>query len=97
MAPAKVALLVPPQGDKNWSFQMVNITEDDADTVRRAFLEPDVKRAEPFLQGLSRDWIMVEFWVADKAIIDAAAKVLFDRVKQPWASRGFTRADLGLG
>lgn len=96
MANRKVARLVPPHADKNWSFQAVNVAEDDVWTVRGAFSNKVVKAANPFLQGNSGGWVMVEFWTKDKAVIDAAAKVLFDSFKLPVIEGDFTREDLGL-
>lgn len=58
--------------------------------------DPRVKAANPFLQGNSRGWAMVEFWTKDKALVDNAAAVLFDLFKLPVFEGQFTREDLGL-
>ena len=92
----KVARLVPTHADKHWSFQVVNVTEADVFDVRGAFSNEVVKKANPFLQGNSGGWVMVEFWKRDKATIDAAAKVLFDLFNLPVVEGDFTRKDLGL-
>lgn len=96
MARQKVARLVPPHADKHWSFQVVNVGEDEVWNIRGAFSNEAVKKANPFLQGNSGGWVMVEFWTEDKGIIDAAAKVLFQLFQLPVIEGDFTREDLGL-
>lgn len=91
-----VAKLVPPHSDKHWSFQVINVSEDQVLEIRRLFSNSAVRAANPFLQGNSRGWVMVEFWTADKSLIDAAASVLFDLLKQPHQEGNFTRQELGL-
>lgn len=93
---SKIARLVPPHADKNWSFQAVGVVEDDVRQIRGAFFTESVKAANPFLQGNSGDWVMVEFWTKDKALIDAAARQLFALVGQELREGDFTREELGL-
>ncbi len=96
MPPKKLARLVPPHADKNWSFQAINLTEDDVYKIRAAFPHAAVQPASPFLQGNSGGWAMVEFWTKDKKVIDTAAKHLFDVFRLPVVEGDFTRKDLGL-
>lgn len=91
-----MARLVPPHADKNWSFQAVNVEEDDVWAIRGAFSNEVVKKASPFLQGNSGGWVMVEFWTKDKDIIDAAAKVLLGLLNLAVVEGEVTREDLGL-
>lgn len=93
---APVARLVPPHADKNWSFQAVNVSEDDVYRIKRAFSHPAVCDTSPFLQGNSRGWVMVEFWTKDKAAIDRAAQHFFGLFKLAVVEGDFTREDLGL-
>ena len=96
MKKQKIARLVPPQMDKNWSFQMINVTEDDAQNVYHAFATPVVQAAHPFLQGNSGGWLMVEFWTRDKVAIDAASQNLADLFGLTLREGDFTRDELGL-
>lgn len=96
MSAQKLARLVPPHFDKNWSFQAINLTEDDVWKIRSAFSHAAVQPASPFLQGNSGGWAMVEFWTKDKKAIDAAAKHFFDVFQLPFIEGDFTRKDLGL-
>lgn len=91
-----IARLVPPHLDKNWSFQAHDVTQDDVWRIRCAFSDAAVKTARPYLQGNSNNWVMVEFWTKDKAVIDAAAKHLFGLFDLEVREGDFTRADLGL-
>lgn len=92
----RIAKLVPPHLDKHWSFQMVNPTEADAGQIRAAFQANVVKAAHPFLQGCTRDWLMVEFWTDSKEEVDAACAHLSSLVSLPLREGQFTRAELGL-
>ncbi|MBU9199981.1 hypothetical protein KTD31_01010 [Burkholderia multivorans] len=92
----RIAKLVPPHLDKHWSFQMVNPTEEEVGVIRAAFHVSAVKAANPFLQGCSKDWLMVEFWTDSKDEVDAASAHLFNLVSLPVLEGDFTRAELGL-
>lgn len=96
MSQLPIARLVPPYGDKHWSFQVLNVEDSDVRELLWRFQDPRVKAANPFLQGNSRGWAMVEFWTKDKALVDNAAAVLFDLFKLPVFEGQFTREDLGL-
>lgn len=91
-----MARLVPPFGDKHWSFQMVNINTADVLRIRSAFAIDVVKAAKPFLQGNSGSWVMVEFWTNDKILICEAACTLFSLFGLELCEGNFTREELGL-
>ena len=91
-----VAKLVPPQGDKSWSFQIHNRSEAHGDAVLAGMRHEVVARAQPFLQGCTKEWLMVEFWRMDKAVVDAAARHLAQQCGVRYTEGQFTRADLGL-
>ncbi len=91
-----VAKLVPPHADKHWSFQIANRTEAHEVAVKSSMRDAAVAGAKPFIQGLSADWLMVEFWTRDKDAVDAAAKHLAQRCNVSLSEGQFTRADLGL-
>ncbi|HDR9103321.1 hypothetical protein [Paraburkholderia sp. A3RO-2L] len=92
----RIAKLVPPHMDKHWSFQMVNPTEEEVSLIRAAFHTTAVQAAKPFLQGCTKDWLMVEFWTYSKDEVDAAGAHLFNLVSLPVREGDFTRAELGL-
>lgn len=91
-----VARLVPPHGDKGWSFQVANRLEDHERSVRQCMQSPAVKAANPFLQGCSPDWLMVEFWTKDKNLVDSACEHLSKELGLQCSEGQFTRQDLGL-
>jgi hypothetical protein len=91
-----VARLVPPHGDKHWSFQIANRSEEHEFAVKASMRDPAVQAAKPFIQGLSRDWLMVEFWTADRKAVDDAAKQLASRCGVDFEVGELTRQDLGL-
>lgn len=91
-----IAKMIPPHMDKNWSFQAINVTKDQVDNIRLAFSAPEVKKANPFLQGDNGGWVMVEFWTKDAIDIYNASKYLFDLFELPYAQGQFTRKELGL-
>lgn len=94
--PQPVAKLVPPHGDKHWSFQIANRAEAHEMAVKSGMGDAAVAGARPFLQGLSADWLMVEFWTMDKDAVDAAAKRLGQLCGVEFSEGEFTRSDLGL-
>lgn len=87
---------MPPHADKGWSFQIVNITDDDVWTIRSQFPKAAVEAAKPFLQGNSGGWAMVEFWNPDKAAVDVAAAVMFEAFNLAVIEGQFSREDLGI-
>ena len=91
-----IAKMIPPHMDKHWSFQAINVTEEEVDDVRLAFTAPQVKQAEPFLQGNNGGWLMVEFWTKDLEDIINAGKYLFKLFDLPFSEGQFTRKELGL-
>lgn len=94
---AMIAKLCPPHCGKNYSFQVINISKEHRDDILACFHDPLVKRAHPFLQGDSRDWVMVEFWVKDLEVIQVASELLARKIGIETFEHGtFTRKDLGL-
>lgn len=91
-----IAKMIPPHMDKHWSFQAINVTEEQVDDVRLAFAAPQVKQAEPFLQGNNGGWLMVEFWTKNLEDIINAGKYLFKLFDLPFSEGQFTRKELGL-
>jgi hypothetical protein len=91
-----IAKMIPPHMDKHWSFQAVNVTEEQVKEVRAAFHAPQVKQAEPFLQGNNGGWLMVEFWTNNPTAVLNAGKYLFDLFELSYAEGQFTRKELGL-
>jgi len=66
-----------PENDKNWSIHFYEVNQKDKIRIRVLFHSltfPDFDRnwkaCNPFLQGDSDNWIMIEFWAndADKII-----------------------------
>lgn len=47
------------------------------------FADPVIKEANPFLQGNSNGWIMVEFWTLNHPAILKAADMLFKAFDLP--------------
>lgn len=93
--PPRIAKLVPPHMDKHWSFQIQNRLPDDSDKARSAMYSNDiVKQANPFLQGCSDDWLMIEFWTLSKEAIDAACKQLSETFGLAYTEGQFTREDV---
>lgn len=92
----RLAKLVPPHMDKHHSFQMIGALPEDIIRVRVALQDPQVKAVRPFLQGESRDWMMVEFWSDDLELIQIAAKHLADCVELDLLHGNFDRSELGL-
>jgi hypothetical protein len=90
----RIAKLVPPSGGKNWSFQVANRREQDIRLVRVAMATPAVKLAQPFLQGETPDWLMVEFWVRDKEKIVAACKIIARALSTEFVEGTFTTKDV---
>ena len=90
----RVAKLVPPSGDKGWSFQVTNRRKQDVQMVRVAMDTPAVKQAQPFLQGETPDWLMVEFWVRDKELIVAASKIIARALSIDFVEGHFTKEDV---
>ena len=94
---AMIAKLCPPHYDKNYSFQVINISKEHRDAIVACFQHPLVKKANPFLQGDSGDWVMVEFWVKDLMVIQEASDLLARKIGIESFEHGtFTRKDLGL-
>lgn len=92
----RLAKLVPPHMDKHHSFQMIGALPEDIIRVRVALQAPQVKAVRPFLQGESRDWVMVEFWSDDLELIQIAAKHLADCVDLDLLHGNFDRSELGF-
>lgn len=91
-----IAKVIAPYADKNWSFQLINATEQTVGKIRVAFNHPEVKQAEPFLQGNNGGWVMVEFWTKDLAKIVKACNRLGDLLKVQFTQGEFTRKELEL-
>ena len=91
-----IAKVIAPYADKNWSFQLINASEQIVGKVRVAFNDPEVKEAEPFLQGNSGGWVMVEFWTRDLGKIVKACNRLGNLLKVEFTQGQFTRKELGL-
>ncbi|MYM92669.1 hypothetical protein [Duganella vulcania] len=91
-----IARFVPPSGDKHWSFQMRSDELPDAGAFIAAMRAPIVKAVEPFLQGHSRDWAMVEFWTRDEGAARAAAEALAQHFGCTLRVGDFSREELGL-
>lgn len=91
-----IAKVIAPYADKNWSFQLINASEQIVGKVRVAFNDPEVKEAEPFLQGNSGGWVMVEFWSRDLSKIVKACNRLGNLLKVEFTQGEFTRKELGL-
>lgn len=83
-------------GDKGHSFQAVQITPDQLGDLRVAMASAVVKAANPFLQGNSDGWIMIEFWTNDFDVVNAACQNLADALHTPLLQGGFTRKENGL-
>lgn len=92
----KIARLVPPSGDKHWSFQAINLSTEEVSAIRGGLRREAVAPARPFLQGCDGGWVMVEFWVASEQLARAAAADLAELLGVALIDGNFTRADLGL-
>lgn len=79
----KIALL-PPALDKNWCLEITTFGENPPchlpPEIRESLLilmgTPVVKRANPFLQCDTRDYLLVEFWTDNEVMIATAAAFL---------------------
>lgn len=94
---AMIAKLVPPNMDKNFSFQMMNASPEQREAVLVAVMTPTVKLAQPFRQSDSNGFLMIEFWVSDREVIQRAANALAACVGIQTLQEGhFTRKDIGF-
>lgn len=91
---SRIAKLVPPHMDKHWSFQVMHRLEEDEHVVKSTIHRHEVKNAEPFIQGLDRNWIMVEFWTNDKEAVTAAANALAEALGLSYTEGEFTREEI---
>ena len=76
------AKLTPPECGKNWSVHFLGLTEQVRNKILSAFHrmaynhESMFKKANPFLQGDSDGWMMIEFWTDNQnSIIDACLEL----------------------
>lgn len=92
--PARIAKLVPPTGDKHHSFQIANRDEGDEQLARNSVLHPDVAAARPFIQGMDRTWLMIEFWTDDEEKITKACDALSKLFKIEYTHGQFTREEI---
>lgn len=91
-----VAKLVPAQADKHWSFQVANRLPEHERLVKAAMQGGVVQAAQPFLQGLDHNWLMVEFWTDDVNAAKAAAASLSGSLGLTLGEGNFNRQELGL-
>lgn len=92
-----VARLIAPAGDKSYSFQMVSDELPGQGEFMFVMRLPDVKVAQPFLQGYDgRKWAMIEFSVRDPNIALKAAQACADHFEIDLKHGDFTRDELGL-
>lgn len=96
MEKERIAKLVPPHRDKNHSFQVIFIKEGDKERILSLFSDPVVKPTQPFLQGATREWLMVEFWTKDITLIKRATDKLTATLNVSYTEGDFTREELGL-
>jgi hypothetical protein len=94
--PNLVARQIGPKGDKSHSFQAVKVTQDRLYDLRSAMASAAVKAANPFLQGNSGEWIMIEFWTKDLDLVNAACQNLAESLHTPLFQGDFSRKELGL-
>lgn len=95
----KIAKLIPPAGDKHWSFQMVVHNEQLPLAGEFVYLmnsEKIIKDASPFLQGHSHNWAMVEFWTRDKDLAMKAAQKFAEHFGVELKEGDFTREELRI-
>jgi len=73
-----IVKLVPPSGDKGYSFQTMHASAEQMETLIGLMSDPVVIKARPFLQGQddSSGWIMIEFWVPDRTRVLEASAIL---------------------
>lgn len=94
---AMIAKLVPSYVERQMSFQAINVTAKDRATLISMFIHPSVAPAQPFLEGDSDGWIMVQFLTRDHQILRDAAQALAKSVGVSALVKGqFTRKELGL-
>ena len=91
-----IARLVPPSGDKHFSFQMVGDRLPSSGAFLAAMQMPVVQFVRPFLQGHGSDWAMVEFWTKDEEAARSAAVALAAHFNCSLREGDFTRAELGM-
>lgn len=91
---ALVARLVPPAGDKNWSFQTVHQTPEQRTQVLVAMRDDQVQACRPFRQGDSPEWLMIEFWTDDADKIKIAANHLAGAIQAELKHGDFTREEV---
>jgi len=83
-----IATLHDPEGDKNWSVhfnELLHIERSGIKILFNALTYPSCdsnwKNCNPFLQGYSDDWIMIEFWTDDIEDIIKGCKYLENVLK----------------
>lgn len=88
-----ICKLIRPHIDKNWSYQILGCDKKVRDKVVSVF--SDIKYAQPFLQGDSGNWLMVEFWTNNKTHILEACNFISESLGINYCeSDDFTQEDL---
>lgn len=89
-----VTRLVPPHGDKSWSFQAIHLKPEQRNQLVAAMKDPKVEPCKPFKQGDSGNWLMIEFWTENLEAIKVAAKHLAGLLNSELSEGDFTRAEV---
>lgn len=64
-------------GDKSMNIQFNGITEENKQKVKSVMYSDSVKKIQPFVQGDSGGWLMIEFWGGDQdEVLSACRKML---------------------
>jgi hypothetical protein len=91
-----IAKLIPPSGDKNFSFQVIGINQEQKTKLFGAInslksMHPDLK---PFIQGNSGNWVMIEFWTDNVDSIMEASVFLSKILNVDCGFGDFTREEV---
>lgn len=89
-----VTRLVPPHGDKSWSFQVIHLKPEQRKQVLVALKDPQVEPSKPLRQGDSGNWLMIEFWTNNLEAIKVAANYLAGVLSSELKEGDFTRSEV---
>ena len=70
-----------PLMDKGYSIQFFGDTSIIRDSVIKLLRDPMIREARLFLQGDSKEWLMLEFWNDNPIVIQLTVKYIEDNLK----------------
>jgi len=79
-----IAKLIAPSMDKNWSLQLFDVPNDKQiqnEIWYHARIIGQHFKVNPFLQGNSEGWMMIEYWTSEESFILEAAVKTCEKLK----------------